>query len=269
LSKTVGTFGTESIHDLISDHDGHLVALGQCDSVDRDTSLHYHGGSSDIWLVKMDADGNILWQKCYGGSDEDDAYQIIETEDGGFLFTGVTFSSDGDVAVNQGYFYQVWIVKIDSNGNIQWQQGLIAAKTYDLMQLSNGKYLIACYTINSSASFPVHYGGGFTNDAWLTWLNQDGSIDTSRIYGGSADDFIAQIIELPDNDLQLFGYTESSDHDLLGTTAYGNWDGWIFRTDSNGLIKWTKRWGGNFGDEIIGAVSLPKGNFLTAGSAPR
>ncbi|MBS1657241.1 MAG: hypothetical protein JST18_03995 [Bacteroidetes bacterium] len=60
LSKTVGTGGTESIHDMIADHDGHLIALGQCDSVDRDTSCHYHGGSSDIWLVKMDAEGNTL-----------------------------------------------------------------------------------------------------------------------------------------------------------------------------------------------------------------
>lgn len=267
LSKTVGSSGTESIHDLIADQDGHIIALGQCDSVDRDTSCHYHGGSTDIWLVKMDAAGNILWQKCYGGSEEDNAYQIIQTTDGGFLFTGVTFSSDGDVAVNQGYFYQVWIVKTDSNGNIQWQQGLIAAKTYDLMQLHNGKYLIACYTINSSSSFPVHYGGGFVNDAWLTWINNDGTIDTSRIYGGTADDYITQIIELPDHDLQLFGYTESIDYDLVGTSANGFRDGWIFRTDSNGSIKWTKRWGGNLPDAIDGAVLLPNKNFLTAGSS--
>src|SRR5262245_8744319 len=113
LSKTIGTAGTESIHDLIADHDGHLIALGQCDSVDRDTSCHYHGGSSDIWLIKMDADGNILWQRCFGGSDTDDPYQIIQTADGGFLFVATTESSDGDITVYHGNS-DLWLVKTDS-----------------------------------------------------------------------------------------------------------------------------------------------------------
>src|SRR6188508_3444608 len=78
LSKTIGSGGGEHISDLIADHDGHLIALGVCDSIDRDTSCHYHGGASDISLMKMDADGNIIWQKCYGGSNKDDAYQIIQ-----------------------------------------------------------------------------------------------------------------------------------------------------------------------------------------------
>lgn len=265
LSKTVGSSGTESIHDLIADQDGHIIALGQCDSVDRDTSCHYHGGSTDIWLVKMDAAGNILWQKCYGGSKADFAYQIIQTADSGFLFTGWSYSQDGDITVYDGSFF-TWLVKIDSNGNIQWQQGLSGGQPYHLMQLHNRKYLVHCYTVNITSDFPVHYGGGFNEDAWIWILSETGEKDTSFHYGGSDDDYITEVIEMPDGDWQMFGYTSSTDYDLEGTTAYGNWDGWILRTDSNGVIQWQNRLGDGGSNSIIGAVQLPGGGFLAAGN---
>ncbi|MBS1657062.1 MAG: T9SS type A sorting domain-containing protein [Bacteroidetes bacterium] len=264
LSKTIGTAGSESIRDLIVDDDDHLIALGICDSIDRDSSCGYHGGGVDIWLVKMDANGTILWQKCYGGSKDDFAYQIIQTDDSGFLFSGWTYSHDGDVTVNDGSFI-TWLVKLDSTGSIQWQQGLAEGQPYHLMQLKNKKYLIACYTLNTSIDFPVHYGGGFTEDAWIWILTNAGEKDTSFHYGGSDDDVITEVIELQDGDWQMFGYTESDDHDLEGTTAYGNWDGWILRTDSNGVIKFQNRLGDGSPNVIIGAVSLTDSGFLCAG----
>ncbi|MBX7142226.1 MAG: T9SS type A sorting domain-containing protein [Chitinophagales bacterium] len=265
LSKTVGTGGTESIHDMIADHDGHLIALGQCDSVDRDTSCHYHGGSSDIWLVKMDAEGNILWQKCFGGSEDDFAYQIIETRDSGFLFVGWTYSGDGDVTVFNESF-TCWLVKIDSNGNIDWQQGLYGGQAIHLMQLKDGRFIVSCYTANTTDDFPVHYGGGFQLDAWIWLLTESGEKDTSFHYGGSSDDVINDVIELPNGNWQMFGYTISTDYDLAGTTAYGNRDGWILRTDSNGAILWQQRYGDASPNQIVGATVLSGGNFLTAGS---
>ena len=266
LSKTVGTGGTESIHDMIADHDGHLIALGQCDSVDRDTSCHYHGGSSDIWLVKMDAEGNILWQKCFGGSEDDFAYQIIETRDSGFLFVGWTYSGDGDVTVFNESF-TCWLVKIDSNGNIEWQQGLYGGQAIHLMQLKDGRFLVSCYTANTTDDFPVHYGGGFQLDAWIWLLTESGEKDTAFHYGGSSDDLINDVIELANGDWQMFGYAISTDYDLAGTTAYGNRDGWILRTDSNGAILWQQRYGGEAADEIISGVQLLNKEFIAAGTA--
>jgi len=265
LSKTVGGTGAESIRDLIADRDGHLIALGQCDSIDRDSSLHYHGGSSDIWLVKMDAGGNILWQKCFGGSKEDYAYQIIQTADSGFLFAGWSYSHDGDINVSI-YDFFTWIVKIDTNGNIQWQQGLVGSQPYDIIQLKSGKYLIACYTANTTIDFPDHYGGAFSQDAWIWILSNSGAKDTAFHYGGSSDDYISNVIELDNGELQLFGYTSSIDYDLTNTTDFGGRDGWILKIDSTGGIVWQKRWGGNFSDEINGAVDL-KAGFLIAGTS--
>jgi hypothetical protein len=269
LSKTVGTGGTESIHDMIADHDGHLIALGQCDSVDRDTSCHYHGGSSDIWLVKMDGQGNILWQKCYGGSEDDYAYQIIQTRDSGFLFVGITWSDDGDISFNHGNT-DIWLVKVDSNGSMQWQQsigGSSGEKVQHIMQLKNGKFLMACASGSSNGTFPLHYGSQFTADAWIAIIHPNGLLDSVYRFGGSDDDYINDVIELPNGDWQMFGYTISTDYDLAGTTAYGNRDGWILRTDSNGAILWQQRYGGEAADEIISGIQLPDKGFITAGTA--
>lgn len=118
LSKTIGGSGGEAIRDMIATSNGNLVAVCAIDSIDRDSACNYKGGLLDIWLIKMDAAGNIFWQHCYGGSATDDPYQIIETQDGGFLFAATTFSNDSDITFNHGGS-DIWLVKTDSLGNIQ------------------------------------------------------------------------------------------------------------------------------------------------------
>ena len=112
----------------------------------------------------------------------------------------------------------------------------------------------------------MHYGGYLSEDAWIVLLNTDGSIDTALIYGGSGDDQISEIIELPDHDWQVFGTTLSTDFDLSSTISLGYRDGWIFKTDSNGIIKWTKRYGSGAPDFLETAKMISKYFFLTAGS---
>ena len=75
----------------------------------------------DYWIVKLDANGNIVWQKSLGGS-ADDAYSIQQTTDGGFIVAGFR-SNDGDVSGNHGT-NDYWVVKLDANGNIVWQKSL-------------------------------------------------------------------------------------------------------------------------------------------------
>ena len=70
---------------------------------------------SDIWVLKLDRDGTITWQKTYGGSGYDDAYSIQQTSDGGYIVAGDTYSfgaGSGDV----------WVLKLDQCGNITWQK---------------------------------------------------------------------------------------------------------------------------------------------------
>jgi hypothetical protein len=266
LSKTIDGSDIELVYDMIADEQGNLIALCLIDSLNQQADCDYKGGSSDIVLIKMDASGNILWEKCFGGGDSDYPYQVIKTQDDGFLFVGTTFSNDGDVSFNHGG-NDIWLVKTDSLGNLQWQNSIGSSSSespYDLNQLSDGSYVLAAYSLGSNGDFPEHHGG-LNHDAWLIFITSGGEVDTAVHYGGSDDDYIEEVIELANGDLMLFGATASVDFDLAGTMPAGSRDAWMMKTDSQGSIKWTKRWGGNFYDAITGAIELPDGGYLTAG----
>ena len=267
LSKTVGGPGLELIRDMIADADGNLIAVALIDSFNQDAECDYKGGAGDVILIKMDPHGNILWQKCFGGSDFDDPYQIIQTNDEGFLLVAVTESNDGDVTFNHGG-PDIWLVKTDSVGDMQWEKSIGSSSgdnPYDLNQLSDGSYVLAAYTIGINGDFPAHYGG-LNDDAWLVFITVAGQVDTTVHFGGTDDDYITEVLELENGDLQLFGSTSSVDFDLDTTIAFGSRDAWMIRADSMGAIKWMKRWGGNFSDGIFAAIKLPGSRYITAGS---
>lgn len=89
--------------------DGGYLVAGQSNSSDGDVS-HNHGGT-DYWLVKLDNDGNLKWEKTFGGSADEFVQSIVPTADGGFIVAGSSQSSDGNVGDNKGDF-DCWIVKL-------------------------------------------------------------------------------------------------------------------------------------------------------------
>jgi len=121
--------------------DGYIVA-GTSSSSDGDVGGNY--GSSDIWIVKLDIAGIIEWEKNLGGSDTDEAYSVIQTVEGGYIVTGTTWSTDGDVGGNNG-FEDYWIVKLSDTGTIEWEKNLGGSnfeKAYSVQQMPDGTYVI-------------------------------------------------------------------------------------------------------------------------------
>src|SRR6185436_10657915 len=99
--------------------DGGFIVAGTTSSLDGDVTGNH--GYQDYWIVKLDNMGSMQWQKCYGGSNTDYATSIIRTADNGYFLTGSSSSNDGDVSGNHGQ-EDVWVVKTDSAGNLQWQK---------------------------------------------------------------------------------------------------------------------------------------------------
>ena len=99
--------------------DGGYIVAGDTESINGDVSDNH--GNRDAWVVKLDNTGNIEWQKCLGGNNNDIARCIIQTSDGGYIATGDTYSNDGDVSGNNGVS-DAWVVKLDGTGNIEWQK---------------------------------------------------------------------------------------------------------------------------------------------------
>lgn len=117
--KTYGGSGYEVLKGVVQLSDGTYIAGGYTNSSDGDVTNAK--GMTDCWLVKMDANGDLLWQKSYGGSDYDQLSGIVATNDGGFAFTALTSSNDSDVTGLHGG-YDIWMVKGDAAGNVQWKK---------------------------------------------------------------------------------------------------------------------------------------------------
>ncbi|MCY7409262.1 MAG: T9SS type A sorting domain-containing protein [Chitinophagales bacterium] len=265
-SKTYGGTSGEDIVDITEGWNGNIILLSRALLANGDINCTLKG-SVDLWLICINTEGDILWQQCYGGTLQDEPAQIIKTNDYGYLISGYTFSNDGDVSFNHGGD-DIWIIKIDSTGTIEWQKtfgSLAGDEPDDILQLANGKYAISCHTLGSDGDFPEHYGGVFGKDAWIIFINPNGDTDTLLHFGGSLDDIIKDLIELPNGNLMAIGNTDSHDYDLALILTYGGRDGWIFQIDSNFNTVWKRLWGGAGSDEFLSGVESNDG-FLIEGS---
>ena len=246
--------------------DGGFIFAGETNSNDGDINgqLHYWsplGGVNDFWVVKLDSSGTIVWQKCLGGTEDDFGREVIQTRDSGFLVTGYTTSSDGDVVGFHGA-EDIWSVKLDQNGVLQWSKVFGSIGSYDegisISQSSDGGYLIA----GSSNSNPH---SSFSNDVWVIKINNSGQFLWQKFYGGSSNDNPSKIIATDMGDFYIAATTSSTDGDV--GYNHGQSDFWIFRADSLGNIKWQTCLGGAYMEECNGASLTIDGGIIVTGYA--
>ena len=131
-------------------------------------------GSHDYWVVKLDAAGNILWQKALGGTGTDVAQAITASADGGYVVAGYTGSTNGDVTGNHGSS-DYWVVKLDAAGNILWQKALGGTgidQAYAITASADGGYVVG-YTQSNDGDVTGNHGG---NDYWVVKLDAAGNI---------------------------------------------------------------------------------------------
>jgi hypothetical protein len=229
-----GTFDDQT-NSIIQTYDGGYIATGYTYSNDGDVSGNH--GAPDAWIVKLSATGSIQWQKCIGGSDGDIAQSIVQTTDSGFIFSGYTYSNDGDVSRNHGWS-DVWVVKLSSAGILQWQQCLGGTGTdiaNSIVQVSDGGYLVAGYT-GSAGEIPGYHG---REDSWIIKLSHSGSTEWQKCFGGSNPDHAFAVCQALDGNYIFAGYTTSTDGDISGP-GRGSYDYWIVKfgavTEVNSII---------------------------------
>lgn len=161
--------------------DGGFVLAGITYSNDHDVSGNH--GDADIWVIKIDSTGNLQWQRCLGGSQQDLCYHISNTSDGGYLLAGYTWSNDGDITLNRG-LSDAWIIKLDSTGNIVWQKTIGGSDGDDASmakEMDNGTIVVVGYTGSNDWDVSGNHGGG---DAWVVVLDSLASGVTEPIEAG-------------------------------------------------------------------------------------
>jgi len=118
-SKSYGGNGIDNLSSIIQTNDNNYLLGGSSTSNDENVANNY--GGQDIWIVKTNTEGEILWEKNYGGSSNDELKSILKLNDGNFILAGNTFSSDFDVSNHNGSS-DFWLVKISPNGDILWEK---------------------------------------------------------------------------------------------------------------------------------------------------
>jgi hypothetical protein len=168
----------DGVSRLIEIADGYVfTAFGRSDDGDLEGS-GWHG-ESDIWVVKTDFSGNILWQKCFGGSDYESGTNIFELSDGSLMIFGRTKSFDGDISFNPSLSsdrYSIWVLKISSEGELIWEQciGGIGKEfvLYGVHQKSDHEYVVAgemTYSPSYDVDCSNHINNGL-KDYWIFHL---------------------------------------------------------------------------------------------------
>ncbi len=221
-----------------------------------------HGGW-DIWVLKLDYAGNIQWQKCLGGTNDEYVNSVKQTSDNGFIVCGKTRSNDGDVSGNNGG-YDVWVVKLDSTGNIQWQK--CVGGNYDdignsVIQTSNDDFIIAGNTSSTNGYITGNHGSA---DAWIVKLSFAGDYLWNVCLGGTETEQASSIIQTSAGCFIFSGRTSSNNGDVAGN--HGMNDMWVVKLDASANIQWQRCYGGSLNDYAEEILKTSNGGYVIAGS---
>ena len=222
---------------IISTQDGGYLLCGMTKSSGA--------GLNDMYVIKMDENGNKIWDKIIGGSGVDNTNSIIETLDGGFAIIGSTssFSSSNDV----------YVVKLDSNGQIIWDKtygGTDEDDGQSISQLSDSSYILSCNTKS--------FGAGLY-DIYLMKIDKNGGLIFTKTIGGPQSDRSWGHIVTPFNEIIIAGSTMSF--------GAGQNDGYLIKTDISGNVIWTKSFGTASNDRFFCIDYSLDGNYFLGGAS--
>ena len=235
--KHFGGSGDEECRAIIQTSDGGFAATGYTSSTS--------GGDKDITLYKFDSDGNKQWFKYFGGSNDDEGYSLVQTNDGGYLVVGYTLSY-----TNGGK--DVALYKLDSNGNVEWNKHLGGSNDeegYSICLTSDGGYLISGYTTTYTAGgrdVAVYKFDSSNNKEWFKHL------------GGANDEegYVIQVTST-DNGFIVCGYT--------ATYTMGQTDIALWKFNSSNNKEWFNHLGGSNYEEGFGLFQTSTGGYAVTG----
>ncbi|MEN5305961.1 T9SS type A sorting domain-containing protein [Chryseobacterium cucumeris] len=255
--KTLGGSNVDDAQSIRQTTDGGYIIAGSSNSGDGDISGNH--GNYDYWIVKLDSNGNMQWQKSLGGSSMDMAQSIQQTSEGGYIVAGSSSSNDGDVSGNHGGG-DYWIVKLDINGNIQWQKSLggsSSEQVNSVQQTFDGGYIIAGTTVSTDGDITVSYGN---NDFWVVKLDSGGNMQWQKTLGNIGDNIGYYAQQTFDGGYIAVGTSFNSSNLESGLPDY-----WVIKLSNNGTIEWDKYFGGSFHDNAITIRQTPEWDYIVAG----
>ncbi len=235
----------------------------------RDGDVHnYINEHADVWVVKINNTGDIIWENCYGGPNVDEPKDALLTSDGGLLLMARISAAGGDISQHFG-MGDVWLCKIDSVGTIQWEKSL-GNQGHDnaiKIKLISDTTFVVLAGFNESGGMVEceHMGNPWDGtDVWIVEMDINGNIIRQLCYGGSGNDLLADIIKT-DNGYVFTASTDSHDGDVSG--GHGSDDFWVVKIDNDGKIIWQKCLGGSKSDYPKYITQTEDSGYIVIGHA--
>lgn len=226
------------------DHAGEIATTADGGYIVAGHTSSFGAGSTDCWILKLRGNGEIQWQKTYGGAMEDYGRSIAQTEDGGYIVAGSTTS------YGQG-FSDFWVMKLNALGEIVWQNtygGALDEYARSIVQAKDGGYIVA----GESLSF------SHNEAAWILKLRSDGRVAWQKAYSGQQADFVRTVREAGDGGILVAGETFSF--------GQGEDDSWALKLDSEGAVEWEKVYGGSLEDSFLSFFQTEDRGIVAVGS---
>ncbi len=226
-----------SAYSLQQTSDGGYVLAGSTGS---------HGvGASNAYLVKTDSSGNLLWERTFGWSDQEEAYSVQQTSEGGYILAGDTKSYGAGGR-------DLYLVKTNSSGNESWHKLIGGTRdeiAYAVQQTTDGGYVLAGWTSSPGAN-------GF--DAYLVKTDSSGNLAWQRMFGLGGSDSAYAVQQTPDGGYVLAGSTLPAGAD--------DFELYLVKTDSSGNLQWQRTFGGAGNDRATSVRRTSDGGYILAGT---
>ncbi|MCD4747323.1 MAG: T9SS type A sorting domain-containing protein, partial [Bacteroidales bacterium] len=200
--KTYGGMAAEMGRKIIELSDGNYVILGNTGS--------FGAGNRDIYLLKTDQEGNVLWTQTYGTDGYQDAFSVKETSDGGFIIAGHSDIHETDLL-------EAYVIKTNFYGYLTWEGLYEGSDNFydyakDVVETPNGNFLVCGHTkIRETRK----------NQAFLFFVDQDGNEIWTEEFGDTGSDWANSICTTSDGNFVIAGHTNSY--------GFGKYDAWLFK----------------------------------------
>lgn len=273
--KTYGGSHDEVFYNILETSSGDILAIGTTGSNDNVTNHHGTPGTDDLWLVNLNSSGQLIKERCYGGSKSESTVELGMSEgimidkNGDILFVGETNSNDGDVSGNHGD-YDGWMVKVNPNTfDITGSKTIGTANyeaAYNIYEINGALYVTGCNSavpfITTNEKILEDNGGGFATKIDAVSFNTI----WYRIYGGSGSEYCNASVISQDSNLVLTGHAASTDGDCIGNN--GKFNTWTWKINiSDGSIIWKNFTGALNHAAAFNLIATRDGGYAAIGLA--
>lgn len=267
--KTYGGSNEDRGNKILQTKDNNYMLLGFSKSNNNDVSLN--NGLSDFWITKIDALGTIIWEKSFGFNGADNGISMIETNDCGFLLTGIldVTASNGQGNSKSNALKHAggdsWVIKLNKNGEKEWSKfygGSFTDTPYSVIETSENEFIIAGASDSNDVDIKNPKGA---YDFWIIKISNIGTLIWEKSFGGTQIDEAKSIIKTNDGNYIIVGNTRSNNKDVSNNK--GGADIWLIKITSNGTLIWEKNFGGTSFDRAESIKNANDGGFIILGNS--